>query len=83
MLWSAKGSKHLGLKSNTYEMSLERVDNHPRCCLNYVPSHFLLQLDYLEFIDIYHCSLARRVLTPARPSGGSALPSADSVTWSP
>ena len=36
-------------------MFLERVDNHPRCCLNYDPSHFLLQqLDYLEFIDIYH-----------------------------
>ena len=36
-------------------MFLERVDNHPRCCINYDPSHFLLQqLDYLEFIDIYH-----------------------------
>jgi len=39
----------------TFEMLLERVDNHPRCCINYDPSHFLLQqLDYLEFIDIYH-----------------------------
>ena len=39
----------------TFEMLLERVDSHPRCCINYDPSHFLLQqLDYLEFIDIYH-----------------------------
>ena len=29
--------------------------SHPRCCINYDPSHFVLQqLDYLEFIDIYH-----------------------------
>ena len=39
----------------TFEMFLERVNNHPRCCINYDPSHFVLQqLDYLEFIDIYH-----------------------------
>ena len=39
----------------TFEMFLERLDNHPRCQINYDPSHFLLQqLDYLEFIDIYH-----------------------------
>src|ERR1700688_2395387 len=39
----------------TYEMFLERVNNHPRCNILYDPSHFLLQqLDYLQFIDIYH-----------------------------
>ncbi|RYZ11098.1 MAG: sugar phosphate isomerase/epimerase [Comamonadaceae bacterium] len=39
----------------TFEMFLDRVDQHPRCCINYDPSHFLLQqLDYLAFIDIYH-----------------------------
>lgn len=39
----------------TFEMFLDRVDQHPRCCINYDPSHFLLQqLDYLSFIDIYH-----------------------------
>jgi sugar phosphate isomerase/epimerase len=39
----------------TFEMFLERVGNHPRCNLLYDPSHFVLQqLDYLEFIDIYH-----------------------------
>jgi sugar phosphate isomerase/epimerase len=38
----------------TFEMFLERLDNHPRCNILYDPSHFLLQcLDYLEFIDIY------------------------------
>lgn len=39
----------------TFEMFLERTGNHPRCCINYDPSHFVLQqLDYLAFIDIYH-----------------------------
>ena len=39
----------------TFEMFLERVGNHPRCCINYDPSHFVLQqLDYLGFIDVYH-----------------------------
>jgi sugar phosphate isomerase/epimerase len=39
----------------TFEMFLERVGNHPRCCILYDPSHFLLQqLDYLGFIDLYH-----------------------------
>ena len=39
----------------TFEMFLEQLDNHPRCTINYDPSHFLLQqLDYLAFIDIYH-----------------------------
>ena len=39
----------------TYEMFLEKVANHPRACLLYDPSHFVLQcLDYLEYIDIYH-----------------------------
>ena len=134
MLWSAKASKHLGLKSNvsfpgalawpylypwpqrpaglietafdelakrwrpifdafdeagcsvafelhpgedlfdgvTFEMFLERVDNHPRCCINYDPSHFLLQqLDYLEFIDIYHERITSLHIKDAefRPTG--------------
>ena len=38
----------------TYEMFLEHTDDHPAACLNYDPSHFLLQqLDYLEFIRLY------------------------------
>lgn len=39
----------------TFEMFLERVHQHPRCNILYDPSHFVLQqLDYLQFIDIYH-----------------------------
>ncbi len=39
----------------TYEMFLKHVDNHPRACLLYDPSHFVLQcLDYLTYIDYYH-----------------------------
>ena len=39
----------------SYEMFLEKVNNHKRACLLYDPSHFVLQcLDYLEYIDIYH-----------------------------
>ena len=40
---------------DSYEMFLDRVDNHPRARLLYDPSHFVLQgLDYLANIDIYH-----------------------------
>ncbi|WP_193568049.1 sugar phosphate isomerase/epimerase [Labrenzia sp. CE80] len=39
----------------TFEMFLDALDGHARCCINYDPSHFVLQqLDYLAFIDIYH-----------------------------
>ncbi len=39
----------------TFEMFLERVDNHARCHMLYDPSHYLLQcLDYLQHLDIYH-----------------------------
>lgn len=39
----------------SYEMFLEKVGNHPRACLLYDPSHFVLQsLDYLTYIDYYH-----------------------------
>ena len=39
----------------TYEMFLEKTKNHPRACLLYDPSHFVLQqLDYLAYIDLYH-----------------------------
>lgn len=38
----------------TYEMFLEKTDNHPAACLTYDPSHFVLQqLDYLQFIELY------------------------------
>lgn len=39
----------------TFEMFLEKVNNHKRANILYDPSHFLLQcLDYLTFIDYYH-----------------------------
>ena len=39
----------------TYEMFLEKVNQHKRACLLYDPSHFVLQqLDYLQYIDFYH-----------------------------
>ena len=38
----------------TFEMFLEATDGHPAACINYDPSHFLLQqLDYLDFIRRY------------------------------
>ena len=39
----------------SFERFLAAVDGHPRACINYDPSHFVLQaLDYLDFIDHYH-----------------------------
>ena len=39
----------------TFERFLEATGNHTRCHILYDPSHFLLQqLDYRQFIDIYH-----------------------------
>ncbi|MBL0883793.1 MAG: sugar phosphate isomerase/epimerase [Chitinophagaceae bacterium] len=39
----------------SYEMFLEKVNHHPRACLLFDPSHFVLQcLDYLSYIDHYH-----------------------------
>ncbi len=56
----------------TFEMLLERVNNHPRLAIAYDPSHFLLQqLDYLDFIDIYHPRIKVMHVKDAefRPSG--------------
>jgi sugar phosphate isomerase/epimerase len=39
----------------SFEMFLEKVNNHARANILYDPSHFILQgLDYLAFIDHYH-----------------------------
>ena len=78
----------------TFEMFLERLGNHPRCMINYDPSHFVLQqLDYLDFIDIYHeriCAFHVKdaEFNPDRPAGrlfaasspGSTAPAA-SARW--
>ena len=40
---------------DSFEQFLEALDGHSRCCINYDPSHFVLQcLDYVQFIDFYH-----------------------------
>ncbi|HMQ47480.1 MAG TPA: sugar phosphate isomerase/epimerase [Saprospiraceae bacterium] len=39
----------------SFERFVEEVGGHARACINYDPSHFVLQcLDYLAFIDLYH-----------------------------
>ncbi|MEI8059294.1 MAG: sugar phosphate isomerase/epimerase [Ferruginibacter sp.] len=39
----------------SYEMFLDKVNQHKRACLLYDPSHFILQqLDYKQYIDFYH-----------------------------
>lgn len=39
----------------TFEMFLQRVGGHRRASILFDPSHFVLQqLDYLEFLDLYH-----------------------------
>ncbi|MCS0631208.1 sugar phosphate isomerase/epimerase [Telluria mixta] len=56
----------------TFEMLLDRVGRHPRLNIAYDPSHFLLQqLDYLEFIDLYHERIKVMHVKDAefRPSG--------------
>ena len=60
----------------TYEMFLDRVKNHPRANLLYDPSHFVLQqLDYLDFIDIYHERIRMFHVKDAefRPSGRAGV----------
>ena len=38
----------------SFEQFLEATGNHPRVCINYDPSHFILQcMDYVGFIDVY------------------------------
>jgi len=38
----------------SFDRFLEQCHDHPRLCINYDPSHFVLQqMDYLQFIDLY------------------------------
>ncbi len=56
----------------TFEMFLERVGNHPRCNILFDPSHFVLQqLDYLQYLDLYHSRIKMFHVKDAefRPSG--------------
>ena len=57
---------------STFERFLAAVGNHPRANILYDPSHFVLQqLDYLEFIDIYHSRIKSFHVKDAefRPNG--------------
>ncbi|MCC7246830.1 MAG: sugar phosphate isomerase/epimerase [Saprospiraceae bacterium] len=39
----------------TFERFWAETGHHPRCCILYDPSHFVLQqLDYRQYIDFYH-----------------------------
>ncbi|MCB0570886.1 MAG: sugar phosphate isomerase/epimerase [Phaeodactylibacter sp.] len=40
---------------DSFEQFVEALGGHRRACINYDPSHFVLQcLDYVQFIDFYH-----------------------------
>jgi sugar phosphate isomerase/epimerase len=56
----------------SYERFLDVVQQHPRACLLYDPSHFVLQqLDYLQYIDLYHSRIKAFHVKDAefRPTG--------------
>jgi len=56
----------------SFEMFLDRLGGHKRCNILFDPSHFVLQqLDYLDFIDIYHERIKMFHVKDAefRPSG--------------
>ncbi|TNF79210.1 MAG: sugar phosphate isomerase/epimerase [Gammaproteobacteria bacterium] len=60
----------------TFERFLEAVDDHARANILYDPSHFVLQqLDYLDFIDIYHERIRMFHVKDAefRPNGRSGV----------
>jgi len=60
----------------TFERFLEAVDNHAAASILYDPSHFLLQqLDYLQFIDLYHERIKAFHVKDAefRPNGRSGV----------
>jgi sugar phosphate isomerase/epimerase len=57
---------------SSFEMFLDLVKGHSRCNLLFDPSHFVLQqLDYLEYIDLYHDRIKMFHVKDAefRPSG--------------
>lgn len=60
----------------TFERFLDVVDDHSRANILYDPSHFMLQqLDYLDFIDIYHERIKAFHVKDAefRPNGRSGV----------
>lgn len=60
----------------TFERFLAAVDGHPRAGILYDPSHMVLQqMDYLQFIDIYHERIGMFHVKDAefRPTGRSGV----------
>src|SRR5262249_36385839 len=60
----------------TFELFLEHVADHPAACINYDPSHFLLQqLDYLAFIELHGKRISGFHVKDAefRPSGRAGV----------
>ena len=60
----------------SFERFLQAVNQHPRACILYDPSHFVLQqMDYLQFIDIYHSRIRAFHVKDAefRPSGKAGV----------
>jgi sugar phosphate isomerase/epimerase len=60
----------------TFERFLAAVNNHPRANILFDPSHFVLQqLDYLEFLDLYHERVRAFHVKDAeyRPTGRSGV----------
>jgi len=60
----------------TFERFLAAVNNHPRANILFDPSHMVLQqLDYLEFLDIYHERVRAFHVKDAeyRPTGRSGV----------
>lgn len=60
----------------TFERFLDATGDHPRANLLYDPSHFVLQqLDYLEYIDLYHERIKAFHVKDAefRPNGRSGV----------
>src|SRR2546427_643949 len=60
----------------SFERFFERVGQHQRCRILFDPSHFVLQqLDYLEYLDIYHPLIRMFHVKDAefRPSGRQGI----------
>ncbi len=60
----------------TFERFLDAVNGHPAASILYDPSHFMLQqLDYLQFIDLYHERIKAFHVKDAefRPNGRSGV----------
>jgi sugar phosphate isomerase/epimerase len=61
---------------SSFERFVSAVHDHPRACILFDPSHYVLQqLDYLQFIDMYHSRIRAFHVKDAeyRPNGRSGV----------